>query len=110
MNAYLFSYGTLQTEKVQIELFGRILQGWNDVLNGYRTIWAEITDTAFLAKGEQNYQLTAVLSNDKNDAITGIVFEISEEELLLADEYEPINYKRSKVILVSGKEAWVYKK
>jgi len=110
MNAYLFSYGTLQTEKVQIELFGRILQGWNDVLNGYRTVWAGITDTAFLAKGEQNYQLTAVLSNDKNDAITGIVFEISEEELLLTDEYEPINYKRSKVILVSGKEAWVYKK
>jgi len=110
MNAYLFSYGTLQTEKVHLELFGRILQGRRDVLKGYRAVPIEITESAFLAKGEQNYQLTAVLSNDKNDAITGTVFEISEEDLLLADEYEPINYNRSKVILASGKEAWVYKK
>ncbi|MEO6611706.1 MAG: gamma-glutamylcyclotransferase family protein [Chitinophagaceae bacterium] len=110
MNAYLFSYGTLQNEKVQLELFGRILQGRRGVLKGYRAVPIEITESAFLSKGEQNYQLIAVHSNDKNDHIKGTVFEISEDELLLADKYEPANYKRNMVTLVSGKKAWVYKK
>ncbi|HAO29187.1 MAG TPA: UDP-N-acetylmuramate--alanine ligase, partial [Chryseobacterium indologenes] len=29
---YLFSYGTLQKEQVQLETFGRILQGEKDTL------------------------------------------------------------------------------
>jgi hypothetical protein len=36
------------------------------------------------------------------------VFTISKEELLLADNYETDDYKRIKVKLQSGKEAWVY--
>ena len=32
----LFSYGTLQYRKVQIETFGRILNGTNDILIGYK--------------------------------------------------------------------------
>ena len=107
MNQYLFSYGTLQKEKVQIELFGRILQGSGDTLIGYKVSTIEIKDESFLLKGEQKYQLTAVISKD-NDNIKGTVFEITEEELRLADKYEPVNYKRVKVVLESGKEAWVY--
>jgi hypothetical protein len=34
--------------------------------------------------------------------------DITEEELLLSDKYEPDNYKRIKIILESGKEAWIY--
>ena len=37
-----------------------------------------------------------------------MVFEITVEELLHADKYEPANYKRIKVKLESGKEAWIY--
>jgi len=107
VNQYLFSYGTLQKEKVQIELFGRILQGSGDTLIGYKVSTIEIKDESFLLKGEQKYQLTAVISKD-NDNIKGIVFEITEEELRLADKYEPVNYKRVKVVLESGKEAWIY--
>jgi gamma-glutamylcyclotransferase (GGCT)/AIG2-like uncharacterized protein YtfP len=107
VNQYLFSYGTLQKEKVQIELFGRILQGSGDTLIGYKVSTIEIKDESFLLKGEQKYQLTAVISND-NDNIKGTVFEITEEELRLADKYEPVNYKRVKVVLESGKEAWIY--
>ncbi len=107
MNQYLFSYGTLQKEKVQIELFGRILQGSGDTLIGYKVSTIEIKDESFLLKGEQKYQLTAVISKD-NDNIKGTVFEITEEELRLADKYEPVNYKRVKVVLESGKEAWIY--
>lgn len=108
MKEYLFSYGTLQKEKVQIELFGRILEGTGDTLRGYKISTIEITDESFLSKGGQKNQLTAIISKDKNDSIEGTVFEITEEELLLADKYEPDGYKRVTVVLASGKQAWVY--
>jgi hypothetical protein len=37
-----------------------------------------------------------------------MVFEVSTDELLVADKYEPANYKRVKVELDSGKKAWIY--
>jgi gamma-glutamylcyclotransferase (GGCT)/AIG2-like uncharacterized protein YtfP len=108
MKEYLFSYGTLQTEKVQLELFGRILQGSGDTLRGYRVSTIEIKDESFLSKSEQKYHLIAVVSKDKNDMTKGTVFEITEEELFVADQYEPNDYKRVKVVLESGKETWIY--
>jgi gamma-glutamylcyclotransferase (GGCT)/AIG2-like uncharacterized protein YtfP len=108
MNEYLFSYGTLQKEKVQIDLFGRILQGSGDTLRGYSVSVIEIKDESFLSKGEEKFQQTAIISKNKKDSIKGTVFEITGEELFLADKYEPDNYKRIKVVLESGKEAWIY--
>jgi gamma-glutamylcyclotransferase (GGCT)/AIG2-like uncharacterized protein YtfP len=108
MKQYLFSYGTLQKDKTQLELFGKTLQGSVDVLRGYKTAAIEITDEAFLAKGEQKQQLIAIISEDKNDLIKGTVLEITEDELLLADRYEPEGYKRIQVVLESGKQAWIY--
>ena len=108
MKEYLFSYGTLQKDKIQLTLFGRILQGWTDTLRGYRVVSIEIKDKAFLAKGEENLQQTLIISQDNNDTVKGTVFEITEAELLHADKYEPENYIRSKVMLQSGKEAWIY--
>ena len=108
MNQYLFSYGTLQKQQVQINLFGRILQATADTLQGYRTASFEIKDESFLSKGEEKNQLTAIPSDNKNDCIKGSVFEITEEELLHADKYEPAGYKRILVRLASGKEAWLY--
>jgi gamma-glutamylcyclotransferase (GGCT)/AIG2-like uncharacterized protein YtfP len=108
MKEQLFSYGTLQKKEVQIKLFGRILHGVADTLEGYEVCTIEIRDESFLSKGEGKYQQTLVISKDKNDQIKGTVFEITEEELLLADKYEPDNYTRIKVILESGKEAWIY--
>lgn len=105
---YLFSYGTLQQEEVQLDLFGRKLEGTQDVLTGYAIEEIEIKDEVFLSRGEEKYQRTLVRSNDSNDRIAGTVLKITNEELLLADEYEPDIYKRIKVKLESGKEAWVY--
>ena len=45
----------------------------------------------------------------KRSFIEGTVFEISEEELLLADGYEPDGYERHKVVLQSGNRAWIYR-
>ena len=108
MKEQLFSYGTLQKKEVQINLFGRILRGEADMLSGYKVCTIEIRDESFLSKGEGKYQQTLVTSKDKNDHIKGTVFEITEEELLLADKYEPENYTRIRVVLDSGKEAWIY--
>ena len=96
---YLFSYGTLQKEKVQLVLFKRILQSSGDTLRGYTIATIEIKDESFLSKEEQKYQLTATISGGNNDCINGTVLEITKEELLLADTYEPDNYKRIKILL-----------
>jgi len=103
---YLFSYGTLQKEKVQLDLFGRILSGSGDVLRGYKVSTIEIRDEAFLSKGEGKHQKTLIVS--ASDIVDGTALEITGEELLLADKYEPKNYKRIKVMLESGKKAWIY--
>ncbi len=108
MKENLFSYGTLQKERVQLKLFGRLLNASKDRLKGYKLSSIEIKDKTFLSKGEQNIQLTLIPSNNKNDTIEGTVLDISEEELLLADNYEPDNYKRVEVELASGRKAWVY--
>jgi hypothetical protein len=108
MYEYLFSYGTLQKENIQLALFGRMVQGTRDVLSGYKVSEVDITDEAFLATGEQSRQLTATPSSNPNDSIQGTVLELTEAELQAADRYEPVIYKRIKVVLASGKAAWIY--
>ena len=108
MKENLFSYGTLQHSDVQLKLFGRLLSGTKDVLKNYKLAAIDITDESFLAKGERKQQLTAIHTKDETDVIEGTMFEISAEELLAADEYEPDNYRRIEVSLQSGKKAWFY--
>jgi len=108
MKEYLFSYGTLQKEKVQMDLFGRTLTGLADVLTCYKMSAIKITDTAFLSNGEETYQKTLVASGDKSDRVSGTALEVTGSELLIADSYEPANYKRVSVRLESGKAAWIY--
>ncbi len=108
MNEYLFSYGTLQKNEVQLELFGRLLSGVTDILRGYKLSTIEIQDGNFLAKGEETSQLTVVISDDKAARVEGMVFELSREEMLVADRYEPAEYIGVKIVLESGKQAWIY--
>lgn len=108
MTECLFSYGTLQKDKTQLDLFGRLLKGHKDVLKGYKLSPIEIKDEKFLAKGEEKIQLTVIATNNHNDGIEGTALELTKEDLLFADKYEPDNYKRIKVILQSGKKAWIY--
>ena len=97
----LFSYGTLQNKKVQIATFGRELTGRKDALPGYVRGVVAMT-------GELHYE-NVEPSSDPNDAVLGTVFEISQQELAAADEYEEVaRYRRILVTLRSGDEAWVY--
>ena len=108
MTEYLFSYGTIQQEKTQLELFGRILKGKPVTLPAYKIATIEITDKIFLSKGEGKFQKTLVHTGNKTDSVKGMILEITNEELLLCDKYEPGIYKRMKVKLEYGNEAWIY--
>lgn len=104
----LFSYGTLRQEEVQRAIFGRLLEGWPDVLAGFVRETLEITDRDVLAKSGTRFHAIAVRTGDPADRIAGTVFLITPQELSAADAYEVDDYERVSVTLASGLDAWVY--
>ncbi len=107
---FLFSYGTLQLEEVQLASFGRKLEGQADALPGYCQTMLEITDPAVLATSGEKFHPIVTPSGDPADAVPGQVFRISAAELAAADAYEVDDYQRIEVTLRSGIRAWVYVK
>ncbi|NNF00615.1 MAG: gamma-glutamylcyclotransferase [Pyrinomonadaceae bacterium] len=108
MKEYLFSYGTLQQTDVQHRLFGRTVSGRPDVLDGYKISAVEITDDKFLAQGDGKIQKTLVPTGTCGDFVRGTALELTHDELLIVDKYEPENYKRMAIRLESGTNAWVF--
>jgi len=108
MNHKLFSYGTLQLEKVQLESYGRKLKGSPDVLEKYKIEQLEIKDQEVVEKSRQKYHPIAIKTNNPNFYIKGIIFEISEAELSKTDQYEVKDYTRILETFQSGTKAWVY--
>ena len=103
----LFSYGTLQQESVQFANFGRKLKGQPDVITGWRFSTVEIRDPTVLAQSGLAVHRILV-PGSPGDEVDGVVFELSPKELEAADGYETDTYKRVRVKLKSGTEAWVY--
>lgn len=101
----LFSYGTLQLPSVQLSSFNRFLTGTADTLPNFTLGTLEITDPQVLAISNQQHHPIAIPSS--GDSITGMVFELTEQELLQADRYE-VDYTRELVTLASGIQAWIY--
>lgn len=106
----LFSYGTLQMEKVQEDTFGRLLQGSSDTLSGYKLEYVTITDAGVLRKSGIAQHPILFATGDPGDTVDGSVFELTDEELAQADAYEVDDYRRISVLLNSGTKAWVYVK
>lgn len=103
----LFSYGTLQYESVQQSTFGRLLKGAADTLIGWRLSTVTIRDPGVLeASGEAVHP--TLIPGGADDRVSGMVFEVTSEELRQADIYESENYRRARVTLESGTPAWVY--
>ncbi len=103
-----FSYGTIQQENVQLQLYGRSIPGSKDYLPGFRIIFVENKDPQSLSRGEEQVHKLAVASGNASDHIEGTVFELTDEEINLTDRYQPDGYTRIRVRLQSGKEAWTY--
>jgi hypothetical protein len=104
----LFSYGTLQRPEVQIAIFGRLLVGESDTLRGYVLRRLQITDERVVKLSGANVHSIASSTLKPADEVPGMAFEISEAELFAADEYEVDAYRRSEVLLASGRRAFVY--
>jgi gamma-glutamylcyclotransferase (GGCT)/AIG2-like uncharacterized protein YtfP len=104
----LFSYGTLQTEAVQLATFGRRLEGNPDALVGYRLTMIEVQDQDFVATSGTAHHRNLQFTGNAADLVEGMVFTVAKKELEQADAYEPVEYKRVLVQLRSGANAWVY--
>jgi gamma-glutamylcyclotransferase (GGCT)/AIG2-like uncharacterized protein YtfP len=105
----LFSYGTLQEEAVQRSTYGRRLEGAKDELIGFEPSTVKIEDPEVAARLGKTHHANVVLSADPSTRVAGMVFEITDEELIRTDAYEaPYSYKRIAVTLASGQDAWVY--
>ena len=104
----LFSYGTLQTEAVQLSTFGRRLSGSPDALVGYRWRMIKIEDQDFVATSGAEFHRNLEFTGSASDFVEGTVFSVTQQELEQADAYEPDGYKRVQTQLRSGTEAWVY--
>ena len=105
---YLFSYGTLQMEAVQLANFGRRLTGHADTLAGFATSRIELADPTTVALSGQATFLIARYTGRPADAIAGTVYELTPDEIVRADAYECEPYVRASVRLESGVRAWVY--
>lgn len=99
MKELLFVYGTLKDSEVQKEVIGRTVKAIPDILEGYKKSKVKINGNTY-----------PILVPDSNNSIEGLVISLAPKELKLIDEYETKAYKRKKVILKSGKRAWVYQK
>lgn len=109
-SVHLFSYGTLRYPDVQKASFGRLLEGSDDSMPGFRKEMVEITDPDVIETSGERFHPIVLPSDDPRDEVPGMVFRITPEELAAADEYEVSDYKRIEVVLKSGIRAWVYVK
>ncbi len=107
-DVWLFSYGTLQQDEVQLATFGRRLEGRADALQGYATKPFEIKDAAVVATSGKTHHLMARPTGHAADEVAGVAFRITPDELAAADIYEVSDYTRIAVRLKSGLEAFVY--
>lgn len=93
---------------MQLSLFGRELAGQKDHLLGYEVSLAAVGDPEFaLSSGKTNH---AILRPGPDDTarVEGMALELTEDELAIADKYEPVEYKRVEASLASGRRTWVY--
>lgn len=103
----LFSYGTLRQVEVQIALFGRPVEGVPDALPGFRQRMIEISDADVIAKSGTKWHPMVEPSDDPADAVEGLLFHLTPQDIASADAYE-VDYVRREVRLRSGLMAFIY--
>lgn len=99
----IFSYGTLQSKEIQMQVFNKLLTGTPDQLQGYKIKDLQIEEEF----GIEDY-FVATPSENPSDKVNGIVFTISDQDLAKADQFESNAYKRIQITLKSGTTAWIY--
>ena len=105
---FLFSYGTLQLEAVQMATFGRHLAGTSDTLRGFELVVLKIDDQTVVAISGKTHHTMAKFTGRVSDVVSGTVFAVTPEEIQNADTYEVAAVRRVPVVLQSGTRAWAY--
>jgi hypothetical protein len=104
----LFSYGTLQMREVQLANYGRELEGAPDALTGYHLTRNPDRDpNAVRISGTKTHFIVRPTGNPE-DRVPGVIFLLTAEELAATDQYEGTDYRRSELVLESGRRAFVY--
>lgn len=93
----IFIYGTLRDPAVQQDVFGRLVEGTPDHLDGYGLAQIEVD-----GKPYPNVVL------EDGAAVAGEVIELTDDELRRADEHETAAYYRRAFVLASGKAVEAY--
>lgn len=105
---FLFAYGTLQLEPVQLATFGRPLAGARDALAQFELVSLKIDDPTVVAISGKSHHTMAKFTGRASDVVPGTVFAVTPAEILSADKYEVAAVKRVAVVLESGVCAWAY--
>ncbi|GGF66716.1 gamma-glutamylcyclotransferase family protein [Wenyingzhuangia marina] len=104
----LFTYGTLKLEKVQTEIFGKVLQGKDDIVKGYKLGIFHFVNPEAIAISEKDCHPLATPSENPNDEISGTIYEINEEEIKTKEICITDDCERVQVITDSGTICWMY--
>jgi gamma-glutamylcyclotransferase (GGCT)/AIG2-like uncharacterized protein YtfP len=94
MKAYLFSYGTLQEDHIQLMLFGEVLQTQVDSIEGYVTL--------------NDYFGYPRIVEFERGIVYGKVLEIDEVDFPIVDRYESKAYEKKVVETSKGRQVYVY--
>ncbi|MCW5950704.1 MAG: gamma-glutamylcyclotransferase [Propionibacteriaceae bacterium] len=105
---WVFSYGTLRQPEVQQGSYGRLLEGTDDELPGYRLETLSITNPEVVALSGSAEHPVARHTGDLSDVVAGTRFALTPAELRVTDRYESADYTRVRVELASGTRAWLY--
>lgn len=104
----LFSYGTLQLPAVQQAVFGAVTPGEADAVIGHRLGEVVISDPQVIELSGKAVH-PVLMPDDAPDAeVPGTVFTLTDAQLAAADDYEVEAYRRVRMPLRSGRQAWVY--
>lgn len=98
MNDLLFAYGTLREEKIRFAITGKKSFTLTDRIVGF-----ELSE---IQEGEITYPALV----PGNNTIDGLVFVVTDEDLVHLDAYEGPEYKRQQLVSQAGHEVWVYLK
>lgn len=96
----VFVYGTLRKSEIRKQVTGRTIPiGIFDKIQGF-----ELSTVNY---GKYTYPALMTRLGSK-EIVEGEIIDVTENELIMLDQYEGELYQRKKVILESGIEAWVY--
>lgn len=104
----LFSYGTLQQEPVQLQTYGRRLEGTADALRGYQLERLPDRDPEAVRISGLKSHFVVRPTGNQADRVEGMVYFLSDAELEATDRYEGSDYQRVVLELESGRRAFVY--